>query len=221
MKTGEASTILGIDRSTLHNWINDRGLERFFSPSATGADGSAHRMLTESDILVLNTIRVSRGQHLTWEDIALRLNSGHREQEFPLNAISADRRTIPLQQAEQSARAMATLAERDSALAQLDELRAEIEHLEDRLAREIADKEAMKERLLREMSEVREGLLRELGELQRRSGNAERLEQDLSERNGQVATLTKEIGELNRQIGKLEGQLEFYREARPKNGINE
>jgi DNA-binding transcriptional MerR regulator len=212
MKTGEASAILGIDRSTLHNWINDRGLEKFFSPSATGADGNAHRTLTEADVLVLNTIRTCRGQNLTWEDILQRLNSGHREQEFPLNAISADRRTIPLQQAEQSARAMATLAERDSAMVQVNELRAEIERLEDRLAQEIAEKEVMKERLLREMGEVRENLLRELGDLQRKSGNAERLEQDLSERNGQISVLTKEVGELNRQIGKLEGQLEFYRE---------
>src|SRR5690606_1610950 len=112
MKTGEASSILGIDRSTLHNWINERGLRQFFSPSATGADGSAHRTLTEADVLVLNTIRAARAQNMSWEEIAERLNSGHREQEFPLNAISADRRTIPLQQAEQSARAMATLAER-------------------------------------------------------------------------------------------------------------
>lgn len=218
MKTGEASKILGIDRSTLHDWINGRGLQQFFSPSATGADGGTQRILTEADILVLNTIRTCRAENMKWEAIAAHLNTGHREQEFPLNAVSVDKRTIPLQQAEQSARAMATVAERDAALTQVNELKDEIRQLQERLAEELAAKEAMKEALLREMSETRENLLREIGELQRQAGNEERLEQELVDRNNQLAAFMKEIGELQRQIGKLEGQLEFYRQNNPGQG---
>jgi hypothetical protein len=55
-------------------------------------------------------------------------------------------------------------------------------------------------------------LLRELGNLQHNVGNAERLEKDLAERNALSSQMSREIGELNRQIGKLEGQLEFYRQ---------
>ena len=60
MKTGEAAKILGVDRTTIINWIENRGLDRFFSPSAAGSDGATQRMLTESDLLVLNTIRARR-----------------------------------------------------------------------------------------------------------------------------------------------------------------
>lgn len=214
MKTGEAAKILGVDRTTIINWIEHRGLEHFFSNSAAGRDGGTQRTLTESDLVVLNTIRALRSVNSDWREIARLLESGQRETEVPQNAASTDTRTVPVQQAEQSARAMATLAERDAALAQVNDLRAEVHELQAQLAREMAEKSAMKEELLREMAEVRESLLRELGDLQRNAGSAERLENDLAERNAVVARMSKEIGELNRQIGKLEGQLEIYRENR-------
>jgi len=36
IQTGEAAKILSVDRTTIINWIEERGLKRFFSPSAKG-----------------------------------------------------------------------------------------------------------------------------------------------------------------------------------------
>jgi DNA-binding transcriptional MerR regulator len=171
MRTGEAAKILGIDRTTIYNWVAVPLLTKFFSPAARGEDGATQRILTESDVLVLNTIRAQRTSgNADWEEIAVMLESGYREQEFPQNAISADPRTIPLPQAEVSAKAMATVAERDAALARVDELLERVHDLEGRL-----------EEAEREKDEIKETLLREIGDMQR-------------------------------QIGKLEGQLEMYRD---------
>lgn len=173
MKTGEAAKILGVDPKTIRNWIDDYGLSQFFSPSALGKDGTIQRMLTDADLLVLNTIRARKAQGSTdWDDISAYLASGKRETEFPQNAISADPRTITVEQAQQSARALATMAERDAALARIDELGAELRALQDEVKRLQKEKEEQRESHYREMLE------------------------------------------LTRLIGKLEGQLEFYREQK-------
>jgi DNA-binding transcriptional MerR regulator len=170
VKTGEAAKILGVDPKTIRNWIDDYGLDPFFSSSALGKDGTIQRMLTEGDLLVLNTIRAKKAHGTTdWADIGAYLESGKRETEFPQNAISADTRTISVEQAQQSARALATMSERDAALARIDELNNELQVLREDVRR-----------LQKEKEEQREGHYREMMEL-------------------------------SRQMGKLEGQLEFYR----------
>jgi len=174
MKTGEAAKIMGVDRSTLLDWINIRGLTRFFSASAAGNDGNMQRVLTESDLLVLNTIRACRSKNMNWDDIEIVLDNGERERSFPQNAISGDPRTIPLVQAEVSAKALGTMVERDAAFARVEELTEEVRNLSVKLS------ESEKARY-----EDREKLLRE-------------------------------IGELRHQLGRLEGQLEMYREGRAK-----
>jgi DNA-binding transcriptional MerR regulator len=144
MKTGEAAKLLGIDPATVRAWINHPVLGEFFSIGAKGEHGGHHRLLTESDILVLNTIRHLRtSDDADWENIAETLRSGHRQQEFPQNAISMDSRMIPIPQAEQAAKYLATIAERDAALAKVDELErhltekeAEIKELRERLLQE-------------------------------------------------------------------------------------
>lgn len=175
MRTGEAAKILGIDRTTIYNWADTPELKKFFSANATGEDGSTQRLLTESDVLVLNTIRMQRSKgNRLWADIAQVLESGYRDQQFPQNAISGDPRTIPLPQAEQSAKAVGTMAERDGALARVEELTEQVRELSAKLS------ESEKARY-----EDREKLLRE-------------------------------IGELRHQLGRLEGQLEMYRDGRAK-----
>ncbi|NWF67578.1 MAG: MerR family transcriptional regulator [Chloroflexi bacterium] len=155
MKVGEAARILGVDSSTVRNWISHPLLTAFFSLSARNEHGGSQRVLTEPDILVLNTIRARRAQGEEWETIAAYLDSGEREKDFPANAISVDTRVISVPQAEQSARAMALLAERDAALKRVEELTGRIEQLEQ-------EKEEIREKLTKEIKQ----LLRELGRLE-------------------------------------------------------
>ena len=131
MRTGEAAALLGVSISTTRNWLDRDDLALFFSTSGRGIDGSSQRVLSETDLLILNTVRHLRNvEKLTdWRDIVSRLDNDFRVQEFPQNAISADPRTIPLPQAEQSVRAAATLAERDSALARVEELQNELQRM--------------------------------------------------------------------------------------------
>jgi DNA-binding transcriptional MerR regulator len=144
MKTGEAAKLLGVDPATVRAWINHPGLSEFFSSSAKGEHGGHHRLLMESDVLILNTVRHLRtNDDADWSTIAETLRSGHREQEFPQNAISIDSRMIPIPQAEQAAKYMATVAERDAALAKVDEL-------EQHLAQKEAEVKELRERLLQE-----------------------------------------------------------------------
>lgn len=159
MKTGEVAKILGVDAITVRRWIEREELNPFFSEGAKGEHGAAQRLLTESDVLVLNTVRALRtGDKVAeWRDIATYLESGERVQQFPQNAISADPRTIPLPQAEQSARAMATMAERDAALRKVNELESQLKEVR-----------AENKELIREMMDLRqkigklEGLLEAL-----------------------------------------------------------
>lgn len=167
MKTGESAKLLGIDVGTVRNWIDHELMVDFFSPGARGEHGGTQRVLNESDILTLNTIRHLRASSITdWNDIFDYLQTGKREQEFPQNAISADPRTIPIPQAEQSARAMATLAERDAALQQVEDLRARVQELEQ-------EKEELRERLSKEKEEIKETLMREIMELMLKIGRLE------------------------------------------------
>ncbi len=156
MKTGEASNILGVATNTLKNWIENPLVSHFFSPSAKGEHGAPQRLFTESDILLLNTIRQLRTSGVdSWDAIAAYLDSGKRDQEFPQNAVSVDSRTIPLPQAEQSAKAVATLAERDAALRQVEELRTKLTQVE------------------KERDEIRERLTQQIIELNRQIGRLE------------------------------------------------
>jgi DNA-binding transcriptional MerR regulator len=170
MKTGEAAKILGVDVATIRRWIERDEIAQFFSDSARSERGSTQRILTEADVLVLNTVLTlrTREKENDWEAIAAYLDSGRREQSFPQNAISADPRTIPLPQAEQSARAMATMAERDAALARVDELAAEIEKMQ-------REHKAETEALRRDHKAQSESLLREIAELSRQIGKLEGL----------------------------------------------
>jgi len=155
VKVGEAARIFGVDSSTVRNWINHPTLTTFFSPSARNEHGGAQRVLNEPDILILNTIRARRAAGDDWQAIAAYLDSGEREREFPANAISVDTRVISVPHAEQSARAMAIMAERDAALKRVEELTARVEQAEQ-------EKEEIREKLTQEIKQ----LLRELGRLE-------------------------------------------------------
>lgn len=181
MKTGEAAKLLGVDVSTVRNWIHHPLFEQYFSESARHQHGGTQRILTESDILVLNTIRHRRASGAEWSVIQEFLETGRRVQEFPANAISVDPRLIPIPQAEQAARTLAMVAERDAALAKVNELADKLERVE-------REKEELRAKLTQEKEVVRQELTQQMEAVRRE--------------------LLQQIIDLNRQIGRLEGRLE-------------
>jgi DNA-binding transcriptional MerR regulator len=182
MKSGELAAALGITPDTVKNWAKHPALEKFFSEGAKGEDGSFQRTFNESDVLVIATIHHLRTSGTTeWDEIAQHIEDGVRYQEFPQNAIAADPRTIPIQQAEQSAKAAATLAERDAALRRVNELELHIVSLETQHRDEI-------ERLRAESKEESDKIRREYED--------------------RVDKLHQEVRQLLREIGRLEGRLE-------------
>lgn len=179
MKAGELAVALGISRETLYTWIRRPEVANFLSLGATGKEGAPQKMFSEADVLVFTTVAHLRYAKniLDWAEIADYLNSGKRHQDFPQHAIAADSRTVPLQQAEVSVKAMATMTERDNALAKIKELetliekiqaehRNEIARLEGRLQAEQEGRRSDVERLMREVAELN----RQIGRLERDKG---------------------------------------------------
>lgn len=89
--------------------------------------GNAHRTYTESDVLILNTVRelTERSNPINWDEIAQVLSTGYRNQQFPKNAISRDDRLVPMPQAEQAANMMVAIQQRDAALAEAERMKQE------------------------------------------------------------------------------------------------
>jgi DNA-binding transcriptional MerR regulator len=91
MKRGKASKIMGVDPKTITDWANRPEFEPYLSPGALGTDGASQRTYNESDILVLNTIRVERNErNAAWADIAGILESGERNRDLPPTALTVD-----------------------------------------------------------------------------------------------------------------------------------
>lgn len=172
LKAGELAVALGVARDTLYTWMKRPEIIKYFSPGAMGEGGSAHRIFNENDVVVFTTITHLRYvESVTdWAAIAAFLDTGQRYTEFPQNAISADPRTVSVQQAEVSAKAMATLAERDAALERVKELEAQLEKVQEQHRLEVERLQAKNvsdiERLLREMAELRY----QIGKLERDKG---------------------------------------------------
>lgn len=158
MRTGEAASALGVSQSTVIKWLSRRELEPFISPAGRG-EGLPQRVLSEPDMLVLNTVQYLRSTEniSEWPEIVARIEAGFRHREFPANATSVGRRVIPEDQATQSVRAAATMAERDAALKRVTELEEEVKNLR-------AEKELIREQLIREIIELN----RKIGQLEGR-----------------------------------------------------
>ncbi len=152
MKTGELASLLGYSDRTLRNWLDRPEFEHFFTSGARG-EGVGQRILTESDVLALNTIRFLRSRGTHWDEVLVFLKSGKRETEFPQNATH-DTRTIPVPQAEQGARLMAVVRERDAALDRIGELQERLDAL-DAVHRNLqAEHVTMQEKYLREIADL-------------------------------------------------------------------
>lgn len=199
MKSGELSTLLGIDKGTLFNWLDVPELRKYLSAGALAQDGASQRTFTETDLQVLNTVRLMKAEsrRRPWSEIAARLETGELIVDVPTHTAISDPRTVPLQLAEQSARVMAlnekiealqrAVAERDELIQHMREESAEIV----RMLREDADKRLEQARedaakwleMTREDTEKRLEMTRENAEknLQRMQSSWERERDDLQE----------------------------------------
>lgn len=130
MKTGEIAKMMGLNPKTVTNWTDQAELRGFFSDGAKIDETSGkQREYSSEDVLVINTIRVHKTRRNTWRDVAGLLVSGYRETELPASAAL----TKTISPADQIAAMMAIKAERDTALAQLEDARLEIERLREEL----------------------------------------------------------------------------------------
>lgn len=126
MKTGEVAKMMGLNPKTITNWTDQEDLRVYFSEGALRNDEtSTQREYSEDDILIINTIRIHKTRKNTWKDVAKILDSGHRETELPITANL----TKTISPADQVAAMMLVKAERDTALAQLQDANFEIERL--------------------------------------------------------------------------------------------
>ncbi len=125
--------MMGLNPKTITNWTDQEDLIVFFSEGATrNDDTSSQREYSEDDVLVINTIRVNKTRQNTWKDVAKLLATGHREADFPITATL----TKTISPADQVAAMMLIKAERDTALAQLQDATFEIERLRKELKQE-------------------------------------------------------------------------------------
>lgn len=129
MRTGELANLLGVNTTTVINWVDRYG--EFFSEAARGI-GVTQRTYTEADMKVLNTVREMRSNGESWNDIRQAMSDGVRVEDLPQNAVSFDRRTIPVSQAALAVDMAQVIAEKDSAMMEVARLRSEIERIQNR-----------------------------------------------------------------------------------------
>jgi len=122
MKTGEIAKMMGVSPRTITNWTEQDELQPYFSDQARLTDGF-QRECSSEDIMVINTIRLQKNRRNTWADVAVILSTGHRETELPITAAL----TKSISPADHVAQMMLIKAERDTALAQLQDAMFEIE----------------------------------------------------------------------------------------------
>lgn len=132
--------MMGLNPKTITNWTDQEDLRVFFTDEAHRDDEStSQREYSEEDVFVINTIRVHKTRQNTWRDVAKILQAGHRETELPITATL----TKTISPADQVAAMMMIKAERDTALAQLQDAAFEIDRLRHEIKeqREEANKE--------------------------------------------------------------------------------
>jgi DNA-binding transcriptional MerR regulator len=206
MKTGELAKILGVSDQTLLNWMSRSEISPFMSEAALAQGGSTQRLYLESDVLVLNTIRMMRAKGVdNWDEIRDFLESGQREQEFPQNAIVTDMRTIPILQAKQAADYAVLVHERDAAL----EL---AKRLESQLEAAIQREKDLVEKYDQSRTELEEKFEQSRTELEEKYQEKEqKLIEEYREREAEIR---EKYEKLLREIGRLEGNIEAMRSKR-------
>ena len=114
MRTGRVASGLVVDPQTVRAWVDNPTVNYLFSDKARGINVT-QREFSEKDYLILNTIRYFRMNDRIedWDEIGqlvkIRVNSNELIAEVPQDAFINDPRTVTITQAEQSAKAAATL----------------------------------------------------------------------------------------------------------------
>jgi DNA anti-recombination protein RmuC len=219
MKSGELSALLGIDKSTLFNWLDVPELRKYLSAGALAQDGATQRTFTETDLQVLNTVRLMKAgnRRRPWSEIIAQLETGELMVDVPTHTAVSDPRTVPLQLAEQSARVMA-LNEKIEALqravAERDEL---IQYMRDdtakrlEMSREDAEKqlEMLREDAEKNLQRIQSSWERERGDLQESLKQREAEILRLNERLlAEIKAVSTEDVNLYRQMGRMEGLID-------------
>jgi hypothetical protein len=208
MKSGELSALLGIDKSTLFNWLDVPELRKYLSAGALAQDGATQRTFTETDLQVLNTVRLMKAgnRRRPWSEIIAQLETGELMVDVPTHTAVSDPRTVPLQLAEQSARVMA-LNEKIEALqravAERDEL---IQHMREDTAKQI---EILREEAEKNLQRLQVVWERERGDLQETLKQREAEILRLNERLlAEIKEVSTEDVNLYRQMGRMEGLID-------------
>ncbi len=165
MNARRAALALGINERTLKLWIQQPDLAPYFSPTAR-LEGS-QRDLNDDDFLTANTIRVMRqgvpNNAPNWSGMAARLAEGHRERTLPPSAATVETGLTVMAQHE---RMVTVTTERDAALRQIDDLRAQLATRAAKLEAAYREHRGDVERLMRAHGELRDTLARAEMELE-------------------------------------------------------
>ncbi len=142
MKTGKVASLLGLDPTTVKNWITR--LPEFFTPAARG-EGTLQRDIDHSDLLALNTIRALRDEgELDWNKIRDVLRTSEREQSLPFSGASVDTGETAIAQVE---RMLSTTVNLENALNRVDDLEGEIGKLRQQLDESTAQRRELELKL--------------------------------------------------------------------------
>ncbi|MGB7341461.1 MAG: MerR family transcriptional regulator [Phototrophicaceae bacterium] len=140
---GEAAKALNVSDGTIRNWTENKVFEVYLSNVATrtGAYKDAkERRYSETDLHVLNTIRVHKVHGIEWDEVADILERGIREKDLPASAML----TLPETRGE-AFQTVSVLIERTQALDErVKELEAMLQDKEDKLLE--TTKQLMQER---------------------------------------------------------------------------
>ena len=165
MKISKVAKMIGVDRGTILNWIGHEYFQKFFSEDSRA---KGNRVLSEQDLLILNTINhLRKSETKDWDEIAERLDGGYVVTDLSIGAADVDTGKTPLAQ---FAKTMEISQERDLAMKQLAEVQQRILLIED-LHREELDKVRQEHRAelkeeMREAAERENKLHNKIGQLE-------------------------------------------------------
>ena len=165
VKMGRVVEMFGGNAQTYRNWVADPRFSRFFSEGAQ-FDEEKRALFNAADLLVFNTIwRLSRGRKHSHDEIAIILESGHRETTFPDRAATVAAVTTPAIQLAGRAlsaedRLTLVLEQLAKAQEQVIEIQQERGQKVETLLREIADLKEEAGALRRENALFDEGRLK-------------------------------------------------------------
>lgn len=90
MKTGEVALAFGVTAQTVRNWVNNYGLQDFFSEQAQRKDERVQAEYLADDLEVFKSIQTLVRRHYKWDEIKSELASGWRDTDMPSRLLVVD-----------------------------------------------------------------------------------------------------------------------------------